>query len=88
MAKLHHQEVLLTCVIGEVQYLLLHPKFSIAKDSLSRNRSMASIGIHTNGSQFYMALSPMAHLNGRCVVFARIIKGQDSIAAIEKVRNK
>ena len=50
-------------------------------------RSMASIGIHTNGSQFYMALTPMPHLNGRCVVFARIVKGTESLAAVEKVRH-
>lgn len=48
--------------------------------------SMASIGIHTNGSQFYIALAPMPQLNGRCVTFARIVKGMDSILAIEKVR--
>ena len=46
---------------------------------------MASIGIHTNGSQFYIALAPMPQLNGRCVTFARIVKGMDSVAAIEKV---
>ena len=46
---------------------------------------MASIGIHTNGSQFYIALAPMPQLNGRCVTFARIVKGMDSVAAMEKV---
>ena len=46
---------------------------------------MASIGVHTNGSQFYLALNPMPQLNGRCVAFARVIKGNDSIESIEKV---
>ena len=49
--------------------------------------SMASIGIHTNGSQFYLALNPMPQLNGRCVAFARVVKGNDSIDAIEKVNH-
>ena len=35
-----------------------------------------------------MALNPMPHLNGRCVVFARIIKGTESLAAVEKVRQR
>ena len=47
---------------------------------------MASIGIHTNGSQFYLALNPMPQLNGRCVAFARVVAGDESIDAIEKVR--
>ena len=47
--------------------------------------SMASIGVHTNGSQFYLSLSPMKHLNGRCVVFGRVVEGDDAIQAIEKV---
>ena len=47
---------------------------------------MASIGVHTNGSQFYLALNPMPQLNGRCVAFGRVVQGNDSIEAIEKVR--
>ena len=47
--------------------------------------SMASIGVHTNGSQFYLSLSPMKHLNGRCVVFGRMVEGEESLQAIEKV---
>ena len=47
--------------------------------------SMASIGVHTNGSQFYLSLSPMKHLNGRCVVFGRMVEGEEALQVIEKV---
>ena len=47
--------------------------------------SMASIGVHTNGSQFYLSLSPMKHLNGRCVTFGRMVEGEESLQAMEKV---
>ena len=46
---------------------------------------MASTGVHTNGSQFYIDLTPAPHLNGRCVVFGRIIEGDDVLKEIEKV---
>jgi cyclophilin family peptidyl-prolyl cis-trans isomerase len=39
---------------------------------------MASIGIHTNGSQFYIGLADgdsNRHMNGRCVAFGRVVKG-------------
>lgn len=67
-------------------YLLLHCLFCSHHSTSTSTCSMASIGIHTNGSQFYIALAPMPQLNGRCVTFARIVKGMDSILAIEKVR--
>eukprot|EP00596_Hydrurales_sp_CCMP1899_P011085 CAMPEP_0119051042 /NCGR_PEP_ID=MMETSP1177-20130426/72792_1 /TAXON_ID=2985 /ORGANISM="Ochromonas sp, Strain CCMP1899" /LENGTH=133 /DNA_ID=CAMNT_0007030115 /DNA_START=450 /DNA_END=851 /DNA_ORIENTATION=+ len=47
--------------------------------------SMASIGVDTNGSQFYVALKPMPQLNGRCVAFARLVEGEETLAAISKV---
>lgn len=47
--------------------------------------SMASIGIHTNGSQFYIANGVNKHMNGRCVVFGRLISGEEVLAAVEKV---
>lgn len=36
--------------------------------------SMASVGVHTNGSQFYISFSPCAHMNGRCMVFGRVME--------------
>lgn len=46
---------------------------------------MASIGVDTNGSQFYISLKPTTYMNGRCVVFGRLIEGDDIITMIEKV---
>ena len=46
---------------------------------------MASIGVNTNGSQFYIDLSPAPHLNGRCMVFGRVVDGDDVLKEIEKV---
>lgn len=48
--------------------------------------SMASVGLDTGGSQFYISLSPNTHMNGRCVVFGRMDPaGEPILAAIEKV---
>lgn len=48
--------------------------------------SMATVGVNTNGSQFYISLSPTQYLNGRCVVFGRLVGGEDVLARMEKVR--
>lgn len=47
--------------------------------------SMASIGVHTNASQFYLTLGEATHLNGRCVTFGRVIEGDAVLKAIEEV---
>ncbi len=47
--------------------------------------SMVSVGVHTNGSQFYISLNPLPHMNGRSVVFGRLIEGDNVLKAIEKV---
>ena len=46
---------------------------------------MASIGVDTNGSQFYISLSATPHLNGRCMVFGHLINGDDILSKLEKV---
>lgn len=49
---------------------------------------MASVGLDTGGSQFYLSLSPAPYMNGRCVVFGRLDpKCEPVVAAIEKVRS-
>jgi peptidylprolyl isomerase len=47
--------------------------------------SMVSTGIHSNGSQFYISSKATSHLNGRSVVFGRMIEGDNVIKSIEKV---
>jgi cyclophilin family peptidyl-prolyl cis-trans isomerase len=46
--------------------------------------SMASVGLDTNGSQFYISFSPTTHMNGRCQVFGRIIGGEEHLKTIEE----
>lgn len=46
---------------------------------------MASVGLDTGGSQFYISLNENPQLNGRCVAFGRIVEGMNLFANIEKV---
>lgn len=46
---------------------------------------MASVGVHTTGSQFYVSLSATQFMNGRCAVFGRMLKGDELLARMEKV---
>jgi len=47
--------------------------------------SMASVGVHSGGSQFYISLAPTPQLNGRCVAFGRVVKGFEALDALEKL---
>lgn len=47
--------------------------------------SMASRGPNTNASQFFIAYAPAPHLNNINTVFGRVIAGEETLDAMEKV---
>ena len=47
--------------------------------------SMANSGKNSNSSQVFFTLKPVAYLDGKHVVFGRVVSGMDVVKAVEKV---
>jgi len=72
---------------GESIYGLNFPDENFKKKHTSEGLlCMANRGPNTNSSQFYITFRPCSHLDGKHVVFGRVVSGYKTVEKIENVK--
>lgn len=67
--------------------VLRHESFQIPHDRPGL-LGMSNAGKDTNGSQFYVTVKDLPFLNGRSVIFGRVISGMRTILKVSKLETK
>lgn len=67
--------------------LMRHESFNVPHDRAGL-LGMANHGKDTNGSQFYITLRELSFLNGKSVIFGRVISGMRTVLKVSKVQTK
>ncbi|KAF6162625.1 hypothetical protein GIB67_003171, partial [Kingdonia uniflora] len=79
----------ITCKDGTGGESIYGLKFEDENFDLKHERkgilAMASTGANTNGSQFFITTTRTSHLDGKHVIFGRVVKGMGVVRSIEHV---